>query len=165
MRYTVTWRRKILLPLALLLFILPWHLPFPSHNHLGVLLFHHFPNYLFSKINLSRIILATTSTPLVLIDVPSSTSPLTSPILSTSSTPHTTPTSPHSDFPQLDIPSIFTISYLEIAITIPTYIPSSLAPFYSTPPILVSPLSVKIPISQTQPEPQVIVQEGTISTT
>ena len=99
------------------------------------------------------------------MDVPRSTYPSTSPILSTSSTPHTTPTSPHSDFPQLDIPSIFTISYLEIAITIPTYIPSSLAPISSTPPIIISPLSVEVPISQSQPKPLVSVQEGTISTT
>ena len=33
------------------------------------------------------------------------------------------------------------------------------------PPIIISPLSVEVPISQSQPDPSVTVQEGTISTT
>ena len=123
-----------------------------------------FPQLSFFEINLSQIILATTSTPSVLLDVPNSTSPLTSPILLTLSPPHSTPTSPHFDFPQLDTPSISTISSPEIATPIPTSISSSLDPLIYTPPIIISPISVEVTISQYEPEPMVTIHEGTIST-
>ena len=95
-----------------------------------------------------------------------SISPSISPILSTSPELHTTPTSPHYFFPQLDTPSISTISSPETSTHIPTSIATSLAPIFPKPPIIISPISVEIPNPQTsQSEPLVIVHEGTISTT
>ena len=130
----------------------------------GIIFYSSFPQLYFPGINLSQILSATTSTPSVLIEVSGSISPSISPILSTSPELHTTPTSPHSVFPQLGTP-ISTISYLETLASILTPISSSLAPLIPTPPIIISPISVEIPNPQTsQHEPLVTVQEGTIST-
>ena len=124
-----------------------------------------FPQFSFPEINLSRIILDATSTSYVLIDLPRSTFPSTSPILLTSSAPHSTPTSPHPVFPQLDIPSISVISSREISTPTPTSILSSLSPIIPTPPITISPISVEIPNPHTSQYEPIVTIQGVISTT
>ena len=124
-----------------------------------------FPQISFFKLNLSQIPLTTTRTPSILVDVPTSISPSTSPILSTSPSPHITLTSPPSIFPPLDIPSIPTTSSPEIATPLPTSITLSHAPIIPYPPIIISPLSVEVHISQSQPDPSITVQDGTILNT
>ena len=106
-----------------------------------------FYQFSFSELNLSPILEATTSTPMVLVDVPNPTSPLTSYILSTPFLSHKTPTSLPPHLPQINIPSVSTIPSPQIHILILTS-SSYIAPIFPTSPMIITPISVEIPVSQ-----------------
>ena len=79
----------------------------PTTQFSGSIIDSSFPKLYFSEINLSQILSATTITSSVLIEAPRSIYPPITPIPSTSSGHQSTPTSPNSFFPQLDIPISF----------------------------------------------------------
>ena len=108
-----------------------------------------FSQFSFYELNLKPILEATTSILMVLVDVPSPNSPLTSYILSTPLLPLKTPTSLPPHLPQINIPSIFTIASPQIQTPILTS-SSSLAPIFPTYPMIITPISVEIPFSQYQ---------------
>ena len=124
---------------------------------------HDFLSFLFYELNLIPILEATTRNPVVLVDVPSPTSPLTSSIISTPLLPRKTSTSLPPPLPQINIPFIFTIPSPQIQTHILTY-SSSLAPIFPTSPMIITPISVEILVSSSQPDPLVTPQHETIST-
>ena len=127
----------------------------------GSIFYSSFSQNYFYEIHLSQIISTTTSMPLVFQYVPFSIPPSTSPILSTSSRLHITPTSLDLCIPKQDTTSIPTIYSPEVSTCIPTSISSP-----PTPSTILPPLSMEIPNLETShPEPLVTFHHGTISTT
>ena len=106
-----------------------------------------FSQFYFSELNLSPIFEATTRNPMALVDVPIPTSPLTSSILSNPLLPCNTPTSLPSHLPQINMPSVSTIPSSQIHTPILTS-SSSIAPIFPTSPMIITPISVEIPVSQ-----------------
>ena len=99
-----------------------------------------FSQFLFSELNLSLSLEATTRNPMVLVYVPSSTSPLTSYIISNPLPPYNTIIYLPSYLPQINTPSISTIPSLQIHTPIPhffliscTYFPHLSHYYYSHP--------------------------------
>ena len=99
---------------------------------------------------------ATTSTPAVLVDSPIHTS---SPLLSP---PHPISTSPLSQPPHIDIPSI-SITLSSKVDTITPNFSSSRTISSLTSPMNIPPLNTEIPLSQTEANPLVNTQQQTIS--
>ena len=99
---------------------------------------------------------STTSIHSILVDPPIHTSyPPLSP-------PHLIPTSPLSQLPQINIPSISIT--LSSKVDIPTPNSSSSLTFASfTSPMNIPPLNIEIHVSQTQTDPLVTTQHQTIS--
>ena len=120
-----------------------------------------FSKFSFSELNIKPILEATTSTHVVLIEVPSSSSPLISSILSTPLPPCITPTSLPPYLPQINIPSISAIPSPQILTPILSS-SSYLASIFPTYPMIIAPSNVEILVYQSEPDALVTPQQETI---